>query len=256
MEETIMRFEKKVAVVTGGTRGIGYQITSKLASEGANVITLSKSGYIDSECNLANCVGTSEQSLISSLKVDISQKKEVDLAFKQIYERFGRIDILVNNAGIWEAGMIKDVTEKQWDRMMAINLKSVLFCSQAVYNIMINQKYGKIINISSISARVVGTIHQVHYRVSKAGIIMLTRCLAQELAEHQINVNAIAPSMTHTSMANQHTKEQLEEVTKKIPLGRIAVPEDIANTVAFLASEEAAFITGEVINVNGGQLMN
>jgi 3-oxoacyl-[acyl-carrier protein] reductase len=243
-----MKFKNKVAVVTGGTRGIGYQITNMFASEGANVITLSKSGRIDCEYDSVNRIGTSDRSLISSLKVDVSLKNEVDLAFQEIYKRFGRIDILVNNAGVWEDGKMRDVTEEQWDRMMAINLKSVLFCSQAVYNIMVDQKYGKIINISSIAGRMVGAVGEVHYRVSKAGVIVLTR--------HKINVNAIAPIMTNTSMASQHTKEQVEGNLKVIPLGRLAVPEDIANVAAFLASDESSFITGEVINVDGGRLMN
>jgi 3-oxoacyl-[acyl-carrier protein] reductase len=251
-----MKFENKVAVVTGGTRGIGYQITSKFASEGANVITLSKSGHMDSEYDLVNRNGSPDRSLISSLKADVSIKKEVDLAFQHIYEKFGRIDILVNNAGIWEDAKIKDVTEEQWDRMMAINVKGVLFCAQAVYNIMADQKYGKIINVSSLAARTFGPVSQVHYRVSKAGVITLTRCLARELSAYQVNVNAIAPITTNTSMGNQHTEAQLEEITKMIPLGRIAVPEDMANVVAFLASDESSFITGEVINVDGGRLMN
>jgi 3-oxoacyl-[acyl-carrier protein] reductase len=248
-----MRFANKVAVVTGGSRGIGYQIASKLANEGANVVILdlnqSQGVPLDKVSN------PPDGNLIWSLKVDISVKNEVDQVFRQIYEKFGRIDILINNAGIWEGGNIMEITESKWDRLMAVNLKSVLFCSQAVYNNMAGQKYGKIVNVASISGKIAPMISQVHYAVSKAGIIMLTRCLAQELAAYQVNVNAIAPGTTNTAMGDLF-KTRIQEIIKSIPLGRIATPEDMANAVAFLASDEAAFITGEVINVNGGRLMD
>jgi 3-oxoacyl-[acyl-carrier protein] reductase len=248
-----MRFANKVAVVTGGSRGIGYQIASKLAGEGANVVILdlnqSQGVPLDKASN------PSDGNLIWSLKADVSAKNEVDQLFRQIHEKFGRIDILVNNAGIWEGGKIMEITESKWDRLMAVNLKSVLFCSQAVYNIMADQKYGKIVNIASIAGRAIQKVSQVHYAVSKAGVIMLTRWLALELAAYQVNVNAIAPGTTNTTMGDLF-KARYQEIIKSIPLGRIAEPEDMANAVAFLASDEAAFITGEVINVNGGRLMD
>jgi 3-oxoacyl-[acyl-carrier protein] reductase len=205
---------------------------------------------------LDNKSASPDGNLIWSLKVDISAKKEVDQAFQQIYAKFGRIDILVNNAGIWESCTVKEMTESRWDRMMAINLKSVLFCAQAVYQIMAAQKYGKIVNIASVAGRIVPGVSQVHYSVAKAGVIMLTRCLAKELAAYQVNVNAIAPVTTNTKMGNLFTEAELQEICKNIPLSRIAAPEDMANAVAFLASDEASFITGEVINVDGGRLMN
>jgi 3-oxoacyl-[acyl-carrier protein] reductase len=255
-----MRFENKVAVVTGGAKGIGYQIVSKFASEGANVVILdldsNKGVLLDKKGAATNQTGSSNHNLIWSLKVDVSSKNEVEQAFQLIYKEFGRIDILVNNAGIWESGKIMELSENRWDRMMAINLKSVLFCSQAVYNIMIGQKYGKIINIASVAGRTTPVVSQVHYSVSKAGVITLTRCLARELAQYRVNVNAIAPVTTNTSMGNLFTETQLAEIVKNIPLGRMAVPEDMANVVAFLASEDAVFITGEVINVDGGRLMD
>jgi 3-oxoacyl-[acyl-carrier protein] reductase len=255
-----MRFANKVSVVTGGAQGIGYQIVRKFTSEGANVVILdlnqSQGVSLGHESGTVKRTGAPDQNLIWSLKVDISSKNEVDQAFQLIYQRFGRIDILVNNAGIWEDGKIMELTESRWDRMMAINLKSVLFCSQAVYNIMADQKYGKIVNIASVAGRVVPGVSQVHYSVSKAGVIMLTRCLARELAAYQVNVNAIAPVTTNTAMGNLFTETELEAICKNIPLGRIAVPEDMADAVAFLASDEAGFITGEVINVDGGRLMN
>jgi NAD(P)-dependent dehydrogenase (short-subunit alcohol dehydrogenase family) len=247
-----MRFANKVAVVTGGNRGIGYQVVTKLASEGAKVVIIdlnqSNGVPLDDQCDPAN--------QIWSLKVNISAKSEVEAAFQKIHQKFGRIDILVNSAGINGTGKVIELTEAQWDRMMAVNVKGILFCSQAVYNIMAEQKYGKIINMASITGKRAGIHAGVHYSVSKAAVVMLTRCLAQELAEYKVNVNAIAPAFTDTPLNDVFTKEQIQSVVDKIPLGRIGVPEDMANVIAFLASDESAFITGEVINVNGGSLMD
>jgi NAD(P)-dependent dehydrogenase (short-subunit alcohol dehydrogenase family) len=247
-----MTFTNKVAVVTGGNRGIGYQVVTKLASEGAKVVITDlnqRNGVpLDDQCDSAN--------RIWSLKVDISAKSEVETAFQKIYQKFGRIDILVNSAGINGTGKVIELTEAQWDRMMAVNVKGILFCSQAVYNIMAGQKYGKIINMASITGKRAGIHAGVHYSVSKAAVVMLTRCLAQELAEYKVNVNAIAPAFTDTPLNDVFTKEQIQSVVDKIPLGRIGAPEDMANVIAFLASDDAAFITGEVINVNGGSLMD
>jgi 3-oxoacyl-[acyl-carrier protein] reductase len=247
-----MRFENKVAVVTGGNRGIGYQVVTKLASEGAKVVIIDlnpNNGVpLDEQCDPAH--------QIWSLKVDISAKSEVEEAFQKIHQKFGRIDILVNSAGINGTGKVIELTEAQWDRMMAVNVKGTLFCSQAVYNIMAGQKYGKIINMASITGKRAGVCAGVHYSVSKAAVIMLTWCLAQELAEYKVNVNAIAPAFTDTPLNDVFTKEQIQSVVDKIPLGRIGAPEDMANVIAFLASDDSAFITGEVINVNGGSLMD
>jgi NAD(P)-dependent dehydrogenase (short-subunit alcohol dehydrogenase family) len=247
-----MRFANKVAVVTGGNRGIGYQVVTKLASEGAKVVIIdlnqSNGVPLDDQCDPAN--------QIWSLKVDISAKSEVEAAFQKIHQKFGRIDILVNSAGINGTGKVIELTEAQWDRMMAVNVKGILFCSQAVYNIMAEQKYGKIINMASITGKRAGIHAGVHYSVSKAAVIMLTRCLAQELAGYKVNVNAIAPAFTDTPLNDVFTKEQIQSVVDNIPLGRIGAPVDMANVIAFLASEESAFITGEVINVNGGSLMD
>jgi NAD(P)-dependent dehydrogenase (short-subunit alcohol dehydrogenase family) len=247
-----MRFENKVAVVTGGNRGIGCQVVTKLASEGAKVVIVDLNQ--DNGIPLDDSSESAKQ--IWSLKVDITSKSEVEAAFQKIHQKFGRIDILVNSAGINAIGKVIELTEAQWDRMMAVNVKGTLFCSQAVYNIMAGQKYGKIINLSSITGKRAGINAGVHYSVSKAAVIMLTRCLAQELAEYKVNVNAIAPAFTDTPLNDVFTKEQIQSVVDKIPLGRIGVPEDMASVIEFLASDESAFITGEVINVNGGSLMD
>jgi 3-oxoacyl-[acyl-carrier protein] reductase len=247
-----MRFENKVAVVTGGNRGIGCQVVTKLASEGAKVVIVDLNQ--DNGILLDDSSESAKQ--IWSLKVDITSKSEVEAAFQKIHQKFGRIDILVNSAGINAIGKVIELTEAQWDRMMAVNVKGTLFCSQAVYNIMAGQKYGKIINLSSITGKRAGINAGVHYSVSKAAVIMLTRCLAQELAEYKVNVNAIAPAFTDTPLNDVFTKEQIQSVVDKIPLGRIGVPEDMASVIEFLASDESAFITGEVINVNGGSLMD
>lgn len=169
--------------------------------------------------------------------------------------KFKRIDILVNNAGICETTPLEDLTEEQWDRMMEVNLKSAFLCSQAVLSVMKRQRFGRIINISSIAAKTGGLLVGTHYAVSKAGLICLTKCLAKILAPHGINVNAIAPGITETKMMEKFSLEQIEDVRKGIPLLRLGTPEDIAEMVTFLASEKAGFITGETININGGSLM-
>jgi 3-oxoacyl-[acyl-carrier protein] reductase len=251
-----MKFQNKVAIVTGGTRGIGYQIARKLADEGANVIAMSRGGYFDSKSAPVNETASPQQNLISAMKVDVSSKNEIDRAFQQIYQRFGRIDILVNNAGICETGKSIQITEEQWDRMLAINLKGVFFCCQAVYQIMADQKYGKIVNITSVAAKTAGIFVGVHYSISKAGVILLTKQFAKELASSRVNVNAVAPGLTETSMNNMFTADQLRDIVKGVPLGRLALPEEIANAALFLASDDAAFITGEVLDINGGILMD
>jgi NAD(P)-dependent dehydrogenase (short-subunit alcohol dehydrogenase family) len=247
-----MRFENKVAVITGGNRGIGWQVVTKLASEGAKVVIVDLNQ--DNGVLLDDSSDSTKQ--IWSLKVDITSKSEVEAAFQKIHQKFGRIDILVNSAGINAIGKVIELTEAQWDRMMAVNVKGMLFCCQAVYKIMAGQNYGKVVNLSSITGKRAGIHAGVHYSVSKAAVIMLTRCLAQELAQYKVNVNAIAPAFTDTPLNDVFTKEQIQGVVKNIPLGRIAVPEDMANVIAFLASDDSAFITGEVINVNGGSLMD
>jgi 3-oxoacyl-[acyl-carrier protein] reductase len=251
-----MKFQNKIAVVTGGTRGIGYQIVKKLADEGAKVIALSKGGRFAGESGLVNQSSSLHENSIMVLKADISAKSEVDQAFKKIYDQFGRIDILVNSAGICAVCKMMEITEAQWDEMMAVNLKGVFLCCQAVYNNMANQKYGKIINITSVAGKIGGNFIGAHYSVSKAGVMMLTKQLAKDLAPYKVNVNAIAPALTDTDMTGYYTDTQLQIAIKGIPLGRIGFPEDIANATLFLASDEAAFITGEILDVNGGVMMD
>jgi 3-oxoacyl-[acyl-carrier protein] reductase len=243
-----MKFAKKVAVVTGGSRGIGYQIATRLVDEGANVIILSRRGRLENESDSVN--------QIWSLKVDVAVKSEIDQAFRQIYEKFGRIDILVNCAGICKDIKTIEITEQQWDRMLAVNLKGVFFCCQAVYQNMADQKYGKIVNITSLAGKTGPGMVGAHYAASKAGVISLTKKLAKDLAAARVNVNAIAPTITDTDMKGTFTETQLGKMLTNIPLGRMATPDDIAKAVLFLASDDAAFITGEILDVNGGEFMD
>jgi 3-oxoacyl-[acyl-carrier protein] reductase len=243
-----MKFANKVAVVTGGSRGIGYQIATRLADEGANVIILSRRGRLNNESGSVN--------QIWSLKVDVAVKSEIDQAFRQIYEKFGRIDILVNCAGICENTKTMEITEPQWDRMLAVNLKGVFFCCQAVYKNMADRKYGKIVNITSLAGKIGSSTAGAHYSASKAGVISLTKKLAKDLGAAQVNVNAIAPTITDTDMKGAFNETQLGKMLTGIPLGRMATPDDIAKAVLFLASDDAAFITGEILDINGGELMD
>jgi len=246
----VRSLENRVAIVTGGARGIGRSIAAALGREGARVVVADLAEAPEG-CNKE----ADEASGLRILHTDVSSKKQVDGMVETVLEEFGRIDILVNNAGVCEMCPFLELTEQKWDRMMDANLKSVFLCSQAVIPVMKKQHSGRIINISSIAAKTGGLLVGAHYSVSKAGIICLTKCLAREFACHGINVNAVVPAITETRMMETFTPEQIEGVRKGIPLGRLAAPEDIAETVVFLASDKASFITGEAVNVNGGSLM-
>lgn len=242
--------ENRVAIVTGGARGIGRSIVSTLAREGARVIVADIGKVLETDGKAKDAGGG-----LLVFEIDVTRKNQVDRMIEKVLRKFKRIDILVNNAGICETTPLEDLTEEQWDRMMEINLKSAFLCSQAVLSVMKRQRFGRIINISSIAAKTGGLLVGTHYAVSKAGLICLTKCLAKTLAPHGINVNAIAPGITETKMMEKFSPEQIEDVRKGIPLLRLGTPEDIAEMVTFLASEKAGFITGETININGGSLM-
>jgi len=245
-----MKLNNKIAMVTGAAQGIGLQIATKFADNGAKVIMLDIT-YPDEDLTKQDY----SQNIIK-LKVDISKKDEIEDITQYINKNIGIINILVNNAGICEVCPFEKLTEEQWDRMLAINLKGAFFCCQAVVKAMKKTESGKIINIASIAGKTGGILAGIHYSVSKAGLIMLTRCLARELAPFNINVNAVAPTLSNTQMQDLFSDLQIQQIINAIPLGRMTFPEDIANAVLFLASDEASFITGETINVNGGSLMD
>jgi len=240
-----MQLKNKVAIVTGARQGIGYGIALALAKEGCNVVV----SDIDEEgCKDVVKKIESLGSKALAIKCDVSKKAEVDNLINKSVETFGKLDILVNNAGIYPFKPFLEMTEEDWDKVLDVNLKSVFLCSQAAVKVM--KEGSKIINISSIAA-LVGFPALSHYCASKGGVSSMTRSLALELAPQKINVNAVAPGAVDTPGAKS-TEEIMKQTIVAIPLKRMGVPEDIANTVSFLASDKSNYITGQTIVVDGG----
>lgn len=233
----------KNVLVTGGTRGIGAAIVRKFASNGYNVIL----NYKNSD-DIANKIKNEFPNNINTYKTDVSNYDEVKKMCEYCVDNFGGIDILINNAGISEIKQFNDITEEDWDNMISVNLKSVYNCTKNVVDNMIHNKYGKIINISSMWGEVGGSC-EVHYSTAKAGVIGFTKALAKELALSNIQVNCVSPGIIDTDMNKMH---DLEELKNEVPVNRIGTTNDIANAVYFLAQDENNYITGQVISVNGG----
>lgn len=242
---------KKIAVVTGGSRGIGKEIAVKLAEEAYVIVN-----YNGSEEKAAQVVreikdkgGNAE-----AVKCNVASFKECEKFIGDIVERFGKIDILVNNAGINKDGLILSMSEEDFDSVINTNLKGTFNCIKFVSKSMIKNRYGKIINISSISG-VAGNTGQANYAASKAGIIGLTKSVAKELAKRNINVNAIAPGFIMTEMTDVLGDKVKENILSQIPLKRFGTPQNVAELAAFLASDKSSYITGQVINLDGGMIM-
>ncbi len=248
-----MNLVNKVAIVTGAGRGIGKAIAIALAREGANIIA------IDVDIQTAEKVAKEIKSLdrqALAIRVDVSDSKEVNRMAQSVLKKFKRVDILVNNAAIIRRGSIENLTEEDWDRVMDINLKGTFNCMKAVVGTMKKQRYGKIINISSIAGKIGDLASAPCYGASKAGMTCLAKSLARELASYNINVNIVAPHAIETDMSKEWSEEKRKSIIADIPLGRMGEPEDIAEAVVFLVSDKAKFITGEVLDVNGGCLMD
>jgi 3-oxoacyl-[acyl-carrier protein] reductase len=248
-----MKFKNRVAIVTGAARGIGKAIALTFLREGAKV------AIIDSDRErleiLKKDMGKENKEAML-IPCDITKSSEVNGMVDQVRKRFGRIDILVNNAGIIRRGTIETVTEEEWDRVIEVNLKGTFNCCKAVVETMKQQGYGKIINVSSIAGKMGDITSAPGYGSSKAGIDALTKTLARQLAPFGINVNAVSPHAIETEMSAQWSEERRKEIIASIPLGRLGKPEDVAEAVLFLVSDEASFITGEILDVNGGALMD
>ncbi|HWM24067.1 MAG TPA: 3-oxoacyl-[acyl-carrier-protein] reductase [Chthoniobacterales bacterium] len=247
-----MRFENQVAVVTGAGRGIGHAIAVRLASEGARVASVSRTeanaNKTAAEINGA-CADASK-----AYAVDVADHAAVQKIGAQILEDFGRVDILVNNAGVTRDGLSMRMSVEDWDTVLNTNLKGAFSFTQALMRPMIKQRSGRIINISSISG-LIGNAGQANYAASKAGLIGLTKTLARELASRGITVNAVAPGLIETDMTTVLSDEIRQSILQKVPLGKLGQPDDIAGAVAYLASAEAAYITGQVLAVDGGMVM-
>ena len=247
-----MRFENQVAVVTGAGRGIGHAIAVRLASEGARVASVSRT-----ETNAqktAQEINDSRADAAKAYAVDVSDHAAVQKIGAQILEDFGRVDILVNNAGVTRDGLSMRLSTEDWDTVLNTNLKGAFNFVQSVQRSMIKQRSGRIINISSVIG-LIGNAGQANYAASKAGLIGFTKSLAREMASRGITVNAVAPGLIETDMTSVLPEQLRQAILQKIPLGTLGQPDDIAAAVAYLASAEAKYITGQVLTVDGGMVM-
>ena len=244
--------ENKCAIVTGASRGIGKAIAKKLASLGANIVLNYRSNEEEALKVQKELLDMGVEVLL--YKCDTSDSKAVEQMIKKAKEKFKTIDIMVNNAGINRDSLILRMKDEDFDSVIDVNLKGVFNCLRAVTPVMVRQRSGKIVNLSSVVG-IMGNAGQVNYAASKAGVIGMTKSLAKEIGSRGITVNAVAPGFISTDMTGFLTEEFKEDIRKKLPLKRLGKPEDVANVVAFLVSEEASYITGQVINVDGGMVM-
>ncbi|MBS1338593.1 MAG: 3-oxoacyl-[acyl-carrier-protein] reductase [Lachnospira sp.] len=243
------KFENKIVLVTGAGRGIGASIAKRFASEGAEVIVNYSGNDEAAQKTVDEITATGGQA--QKYKCSVNDSESVKVMIDEIIKKFGRIDILVNNAGITKDGLMLRMTDEDFDRVIDDNLKGTFNCTKYVSKYMLKQKSGKIINISSVVG-LSGNAGQVNYSASKAGIIGITKSAAKELSSRGITVNAVAPGYVDTDMTKVLSDNIRNEILKNIPLQRMGNVEDISNCVAFLASEDASYITGQVISVDGG----
>ncbi len=242
----------KIAVVTGGRRGIGRAIAELLAQRGATVV-IGDCTNDDMNSTAAQISQATGQKVVADC-VDVSDSADVKKFFDNVLKQFGRVDILVNNAGITRDNLLVRISDQDWDSVLAVNLKGAFNCCRTVARPMMKQHYGRIVNITSVVG-LAGNAGQANYAASKAGVIGLTKTLAKELGSRNITVNAIAPGYVVTALTEVLAQEFKDAAVKQTPLGRAGTPEDIAKAVAFLASDDAAFITGQILSVDGGMVM-
>jgi len=246
-----MSLSGKIALVTGASQGIGRTCALKLAAHGATVVAAARSQEkLDEVVKEITAAGGKA----SAFALDVANEDQIKTVFKKAITQLGKIDILVNNAGITKDTLIMRMKRADWDAVINTNLTSAYLCTQQVISSMLKQRWGRIINITSVFGQT-GQAGQANYASSKAGLIGLTMALAREVASRNITCNAVAPGFIETSMTSALSDEFKQTALKMIPLGRVGTPDDIANAVAFLASDQASYITGHVLNVNGGMLM-
>ena len=247
-----MNFAGKTAVVTGGSRGLGRAVCLELAKGGANVVFCYAGNEAAAKETTAACEALGAKAL--AVQCDVAKADEVKALMDAAVKEFGRIDILVNNAGITRDGLLMMMKEEDFDAVIAANLKGTFLCMKAISRIMMKQRYGRIVNLSSVVG-LRGNAGQVNYAASKAGVVGMTKSLAKELASRGVTVNAVAPGFIATDMTAAMTDAAKEATLASIPLQRLGAPEDVAHAVAFLASDEAAYVTGQVLCVDGGMAM-
>ena len=246
-----MRLKDRVALITGGAGGIGREIALKFASEGADIVI----GDINLEKAIkaqADIEALGRKAL--ALELDVTDYAKLTQGINKILDKFKKVDILVNNAGITKDNLLLRMGDAEWDAVLNVNLKGTFNCTKAVSRLMIKQRYGKIINVASIIG-IIGNAGQANYSASKAGIIALTKTAAKELASRNINVNAVAPGFIQTEMTARLPEDLKQKMQEAVPLGRFGSPVDVAAVCVFLASEEASYITGQTIIVDGGMVM-
>src|SRR6202795_3148875 len=241
----------KVALVTGASQGIGWDIAQALAQAGAKVVVAARNGE-----KLAALVSeiTAAGGEAFALKMDVADAEQVKAGFKQVIEKFGRLDILVNNAAVTRDGLAVRMKPDDWDAVIRTNLTGAHLCIQQALGTMMRARAGRIINVSSVVAQM-GNAGQANYVAAKAGLIGLTKAIAMEIASRNITVNAVAPGFIETPMTDVLSDKVKEDLKTRIPLGRMGSPRDVAASIVFLASDEAAYITGHVLDVNGGMYL-
>jgi len=246
-----VEFKGQVALVTGGARGIGKSISVRLAKEGVNIAVADV--MLDAaEETAKELEGMGVKAM--AVEMNVSNGESVAAAIKKVAADMGRIDILINNAGITRDGLIMRMKEEDWDAVLSINLKSVFLCSKEIFRTMSKQRYGRIVNISSVVA-FMGNAGQANYSASKAGMMGLTKTTAREYASRGITVNAVAPGFIITAMTDKLPEEVKQSMMSNIPLGEFGTADDVAEAVCFLASPASKYITGQAIHVNGGMYM-
>ncbi|MFA6499013.1 MAG: 3-oxoacyl-[acyl-carrier-protein] reductase [Desulfurivibrionaceae bacterium] len=247
-----MSLSGKIAVVTGGSRGIGRAICQRLAALGALVIV----NYVSNPSAAEETVQSikSAGGKAEAVQFNVAVAGEIEAAFKKILETHGRVDILVNNAGITRDGLLMKMKDEQWDEVLNTNLKGVFLCTKAVSRAMMKQRWGRIINITSVIG-FAGNAGQANYAAAKAGIVGFTKSVAKELASRGITVNGVAPGYIVTDMTRDLAEEVTNTIKGEIPMGVLGEAEDIAGAVAYLASDDARYVTGQFIHVNGGMFM-
>jgi 3-oxoacyl-[acyl-carrier protein] reductase len=243
----VVNLNGKIAIVTGAGHGIGKEIALNLARSGAEVVVTDVSDKIFEVGKEIESVG----SKAFPVKCDVTDAKEAVAIEDKVLGKYDRIDILVNNAGIYPQKPFLEMTNEDWNKVIGINLNGAFHCTKAVIPKMVEQKYGKIVNIASIAGAVIGYMNLAHYSASKAGIVGFTKSLALEMAQYKININAIAPGPIDIGGIPAGS-EMVQQIIKTIPIGRMGLPIDIANLVVFLASDESSFITGQCIVCDGG----
>ena len=247
-----MNFSEKTAVVTGGSRGLGRAICLELARGGANVVLCYAGNEAAANETVAACESLGAKAV--AIRCDVSKEDEVKALMDAALKTFGRIDILVNNAGITKDGLLMMMKPEDFDAVIAANLRGAFLCMKAVARQMVKQRYGRIVNLSSVVG-LRGNAGQVNYAASKAGVVGMTKSLAKELASRGVTVNAVAPGFIETDMTAAMPQAAKDAMMPTIPMQRLGAPEDVAKAVAFLASDEAAYVTGQVLAVDGGMAM-